>query len=363
MGDRAQDNRLRRRAFRPALTVPFLAALCALASGLGLAQAGRSAPPELAGEAVRSTKAAFRRPADTPFPGTNPFSPEKEALGKALFFDPRLSRSGSVSCATCHNPSLGWTDGLPRAVGFGMEILPRRTPQVRNLAWAAAFQWDGRADSLEMQARMPITAPAEMNMTMDLVIARLKAAPGYAPLFRAAFAGDDPLNAGNLLAALATYERTLVSPRAPFDRWIEGDEAAIGPDAKQGFALFIGKAGCSACHSGWRFTDDSFHDIGLAVTEDVGRGAFAPPSVTAMQHAFKTPSLRELRMQGPYMHDGQLPDLDAVLEHYARGGEKRPSLSFEMKPLELAADERRALVAFLQTLKAEPVPVALPHLP
>ncbi|GLK75235.1 cytochrome-c peroxidase [Methylopila jiangsuensis] len=341
-------------------SVLVCAAAYAVTTGVGAAPepAGQAAPADLA-----ALKAKFRRPDATPFPKANPHSPEKEALGKALFFDPRLSRSGSVSCGTCHNPSLGWTDGLPRAVGFGMATLHRRTPPVRNLAWGAAFQWDGRADSLEAQARMPITAPDEMNMTMDLVVERLKAVAGYGPLFAGAFGGDDPISARNVTAALATYQRTLVSGEAPFDRWIAGDETAIAPDAKSGFALFNGKAGCAACHSGWRFTDDSFHDIGLTASDDRGRGKFAPPSVVAMQNAFKTPSLRDLRMQGPYMHDGQIGSLADVVEHYAKGGEKRPSLSFEMKPLDLSEAERRQLIAFLETLKAEAAPVALPQLP
>lgn len=336
----------------------------AVTTGSSDATTDRPAPTGLASaDELAASKAKFRRPASTPFPKANPHSAEKEALGKALFFDPRLSRSGSMSCGTCHNPSFGWSDGLPRAVGFGMAPLPRRTPHVRNLAWGAAFQWDGRAPSLEAQARMPLTAPDEMNMTMDLVIERLKAVPGYAPLFRSAFDEEDPISARNVAAALATFQRTLVSPEAPFDRWIEGEEEAIGADAKRGFALFTGKARCSACHSSWRFSDDGFHDIGLRATADLGRGKFAPPSVVAMQHAFKTPSLRDLRLQGPYMHDGQLQTLGEVIEHYAKGGETRPSLSFEMRAVALSERERRDLVAFLETLTAAPSPVALPLLP
>ncbi len=308
-------------------------------------------------------KDRFRRPDGVPHPKTNPATPEKVVLGKTLFFDPRLSRSSSVSCATCHNPSLGWSDGLSRAVGFGMVPLSRRTPQVRNLAWGTAFQWDGRADSLEAQARMPITAPDEMNMSMDLIVERLKALPGYKQLFRDAFGGEESIGARNVTAALATFQRTIVSGEAPFDRWIKGEEEAIGPDARRGFALFTGKANCAACHSGWRFTDDSFHDIGLRADDDLGRGKFVPPSVTAMRYAFKTPSLRDLRMQGPYMHDGQLSSLDAVIEHYVKGGERRPSLSFEMKPVELSVQERRYLTAFLESLAAEPSSLTLPQLP
>ncbi|MFG7489914.1 tryptophan tryptophylquinone biosynthesis enzyme MauG [Methylorubrum rhodesianum] len=352
---------------RPILPIPVLLAWAVLLCGGTYVVTARSdaatATDGPSQQDITALKERFRRPDGVPHPKANPATPEKVTLGKALFFDPRLSRSGSVSCATCHNPSLGWSDGLTRAVGFGMVLLPRRTPPVRNLAWGSAFQWDGRADSLEAQARMPITAPDEMNMSMDLVVERLKAVPGYAPLFREAFGDEEPISARNVTAALAAFQRTLVSGKAPFDRWIEGEEAALGADARRGFALFTGKANCAACHSGWRFTDDSFHDIGLKAGDDLGRGKFAPPSVTAMRYAFKTPSLRDLRMQGPYMHDGQLGSLDAVIEHYVEGGERRPSLSFEMKPVALSTQERRDLTAFLESLAADPAALTLPHLP
>lgn len=349
------------------VAVVWFVAVCSFAyvvtTGRGDATANASTDGMPSAGELAALKQRFRRPDSIPHPKANPHSEEKERLGQMLFFDPRLSRSGSVSCGTCHNPSFGWSDGLPKAVGFGMAELPRRTPHVRNLAWGAAFQWDGRAPTLEAQAKMPLTAPDEMNMTMDLVVERLKAVSGYAPLFQAAFEGEDPITARNVTAALATFQRTLVSEVAPFDRWIDGDESAIGTDAKRGFALFTGKAKCSACHSSWRFSDDSFHDIGLKTSEDVGRGKFAPPSVVAMQNAFKTPSLRDLRLQGPYMHDGQLRTIDDVIEHYAKGGEKRPSLSAEMKVVDLTDRERRELVAFLETLNAGSKPVTLPLLP
>lgn len=316
----------------------------------------------IAGAAIESLKARYRRPDFVPFPKTNPHTPAKEELGKALFFDPRLSRSSSVSCASCHNPSLSWSDGLPRAVGFEMKPLARRTPPVMNLAWGTAFQWDGRAETLEQQARMPLTAPDEMNMTMDMVVERLRATPGYQALFEKAFEQPTSITPESVTAALATYQRTLVSGRAPFDRWVEGQDDALAPEAKRGFALFTGKARCASCHSTWRMTDDSFHDIGLK-GEDLGRGKFAPPSVVTMQHAFKTPSLRDLRLQGPYMHDGSVQNLDDVIEHYVKGGAKRPSLSSDMRPLELSADERRDLIAFLTSLKAEPTRIELPQLP
>jgi len=311
---------------------------------------------------LEELKARYKRPEAIPFPKNNPHTVEKERLGRKLFFDPRLSRSQIVSCATCHNPSLGWSDGLPKGVGHEMQQLARRSPSVLNLAWAPLLMWDGRAHSLEHQASLPITAPEEMNMTMDDVVERLKSIEGYRDLFTQAFGETDAISEDNVLAALATYERTLVSGKAPFDRWIEGDETAISESAKNGFVLFNSKARCSACHAGWRFTDDSFHNIGLP-TEDVGRGKFTPPSVAIMQYAFKTPALRDLRLQGPYMHDGSMKTLDQVLEHYIKGGEKTPHLSPEMRPVDLTANEKKDLIAFLETLRGPPVTAKLPELP
>jgi cytochrome c peroxidase len=306
-------------------------------------------------------KAKYRRPESVPAPKSNPVTPEKVELGKHLFFDTRLSSTRSVSCASCHNPGFDWADGRARGLGVTGVPLPRRTPTVLNAAWLTALMWDGRAATLEDQAVLPITAEHEMGLALDEVIGRLKEIPGYVPLFEAAFPGQE-INTENLLAALATYERTLVSQDSPFDRWIAGDETAISEAAKRGFAVFNGAARCSKCHSGWRLTDDSFHDIGLE-TEDLGRGQFAPPSVVIMQHAFKTPALRDLRLSGPYMHDGSMKTLDEVIAHYEKGGKARPSLSPEMKPIKLSRQERDDLVAYLHTLQGPPLPVQVPRLP
>ncbi len=343
---------------------------------LGLEARAEEAPAPLAlpqGEALEKLKAAFRRPeAPPPSPKSNPLTPEKARLGEALFFDPRLSRDQARSCASCHDPSRNWSDGLARASGFAGEDLPRRTPGLMNAAWGLAFQWDGRAETLEAQARMPITAPNEMNMEMPLVAERLRAVEGYAPLFEAAFgpaSGEGALiDEARILGALASFQRSLISGRAPFDAWIEGEEEALSPEARRGFALFAGPARCSACHSGWRFTDDSFHDIGLkldpeAAEPDLGRGAFVPPEVVALRHAFKTPSLRDLAPEGFHMHDGSLRGLEAVIDHYVEGGEKRESLSFEMRPIPLEAQDRADLVAFLESLSAPEAPRAPPPTP
>lgn len=321
-----------------------------------------AAAEALDAEGLAALKAKYRRPQEVPFPTSNPLSEEKRQLGELLFFDPRLSRAQDQSCASCHDPARSWSDGRARGIGFEGQELTRRSPGVLNLAWMAAFMWDGRAHTLEKQALLPITAPEEMNMATELVVERLEEIPAYRELFARAFGAGDTITPDNVAAALATFQRTLVSSPAPFDRWIEGDESAISAAAKNGFALFNGKAGCSACHSSWRFTDDSFHDIGLD-SSDIGRGRFAPPSVVIMQHAFKTPTLRDLDADGFFMHDGSMRGFDEVIAHYEKGGTSRPSLSHEIRPIELSASERAELIEFLHTLKGEALKVGRPTLP
>jgi len=305
-------------------------------------------------------KAQYRRPETIPFPKDNPYTVEKAALGKKLYFDTRLSGANLLSCASCHSPAYGFGDGQPRGVGHGMKQLGRRSPTIVNAAFGEIFMWDGRAGSLEEQALGPIKADVEMNLPIDQLMERLKGIPGYAPLFEAAFPGDG-IKPETVAKAIATYERTVVSARAPFDSWIGNNERAISEEAKRGFVLFNTKAGCAKCHSGWNFTDHSFHDIGL-LDGDIGRGKFLP-SIEKMQHAFKTPGLREIALRGPYMHDGSIPTLEAVVEHYNEGGVDRPSRSELIGPLGLTAQEKKELVAFIQTLTSEHVPTTVPVLP
>lgn len=311
---------------------------------------------------LEALKAKYRRPASAPHPADNAPSEARVRLGLTLFFDPRLSGSGVMACATCHNPGLSWADGLDRAVGHGMKTLPRRTPTILNVAWAEALFWDGRASTLEEQALGPIASPDEMNQPLEGLVPKLSAIPEYAPQFEAAYPGEGISNA-TVAKAIASFERTVVSGRAPFDAWIEGDEGAIGADAKQGFVVFNGKARCSTCHSGWRFTDDSFHDIGVRGDDDRGRGAVLE-DIEAVQFAFKTPTLRNVDRRAPYMHDGSEKALEDAIDLYDRGGRvQRASLSREIVPLELTEQESGQLVAFLRTLTSDDAPVAIPRLP
>jgi cytochrome c peroxidase len=236
-----------------------------------------------------------------------------------------------------------------------------RSPTLLNVAWTPRLGWDGKFRDLESVAFGPITAATNMNLPEPVLIERLAAIPDYVRSFAAAF-GEGPVTRRNIEAALATYERSIVSGAAPFDRWVAGDEQAIDQNAKRGFGIFTGKGRCSECHSGWAFTDSSFHDIGTAQGDDIGRGRLFPTSVK-LRYAFKTPTLRDVARRAPYMHDGSLATLADVVALYDRGGIARPSRSASIAPLGLTESEKADLLAFLQTLTGPPQPVLMPVLP
>jgi cytochrome c peroxidase len=340
---------------------PWLLATLAFLAGAALAPVLHSyaaGAPDPRDRDLAALKAAFRRPAAVPFPKSNPFSEEKRALGERLFHDTRLSADSKFACATCHVRAKGFADGRRQGRGVPGVPLKRHTPVLWNLAWAGPVFWDGRARSLEEQVAGPIEAADEMGQPVDSLVALLAADRTYAEAFAAAFPGNPRVSPENLRNAIATFERTLVSPPTRFDRWIEGDEKALTRDEIAGFRLFAGKAQCRNCHSGWAFTDYAFHDIGLP-GEDRGRGAVL--RLEAVEHAFKTPTLREIGRSAPYMHDGSLATLDQVLRHYESRVIKRPTLSADVpRRLELSDRERQQLVAFLGTLTSEraPVPVS-----
>lgn len=304
--------------------------------------------------------ADYQRPARVPVPKANPSTPEKVALGQMLFFDPRLSGSGVISCASCHNPALGWSDALPKGLGNMGGRLGRHTPTILNVAYGEPYFWDGRAATLEDQAKGPLTSAKEMNMPATEAISRLESIPGYVAAFDRAFPGRG-ISLDTFAAAVASYERTVNSGTAPFDQWVAGDEQAVSDAAKRGFVLFNGKANCAGCHSGWRMSDDGFHDIGLPGT-DRGRAAIAP-GIVQLEHAFKTPTLRNINQRAPYMHDGSMPTLAAVIDHYDHGFEKRDSLDSQIHPLGLTSEEKSDLLAFLNTLTSVDAPAVVPVLP
>jgi cytochrome c peroxidase len=349
--------------FRTALAATALGLFGFASAGFGAALVGETRRVELGPKApasLEAMKALYRRPVAIPFPKDNPYTPQKLALGKKLYFDTRLSVTSAQSCASCHSPGFGWGDGLAVGVGHGMAKLGRRSPTIVNAAWGAIFMWDGRLANLEEQALGPIQSPGEMNMPIEQLMDRLASIAEYKPLFAAAFPNEG-MNSRTLAQAIATFERTVVSEPAPFDAWIEGNEKAISEEAKRGFAIFNAKAQCSSCHEGWNFTNEGFQDIGLT-SADVGRGQFLP-DVVKMKHAFKTPGLREIARRGPYMHDGSMATLEEVVDHYDRGGVDRPSRSDLMKPLGLSSQEKTDLVAFLNTLTSNLNPTSVPALP
>jgi cytochrome c peroxidase len=302
----------------------------------------------------------YRYPGAIPSTDDNPYAAEKADLGRRLFFDPLFSNSRNISCASCHNPSLAWADGRARAHGEGAQDMPFRTPTLLNVAWMPRLGWDGKFRDLESVAFAPITAGANMNLKEDALIARLAAMPSYVSAFAGAFP-DGAISRRNIELALANFERTIVSGDAPFDLWARGDQHAIDESAKRGFDLFNGKARCAGCHSGWTFSDGSFHDIGAAQGADIGRGRLFPSSVK-LRYAFKTPTLRDVARRAPYMHDGSVPTLEAVIDLYDRGGVERPSRSELIGPLALTDAEKTDLLAFLKTLTSV-APTASPPPP
>ena len=346
-------------AIKMAAAVAMVAAACAGVFSLATAASNQDAAQLPEQSEPHEMFADYLRPDAIPFPEENLYSDAKAELGKMLFFDPRLSVSNLISCASCHNPSFAWEDGQALGAGDKMGVLGRHTPTILNLAWSEIFFWDGRADSLEEQALGPIEAAAEMAQPLDDLLEELNAIEGYRTAFESAFPGEG-ITRDNIGKAIATFERTIVSNLAPFDLWVRGDGAAVSEAAKRGFVLFNTKARCASCHSGWNFTDDSFHDIGLT-SDDLGRSVVLEADV--LKHAFKTPGLRNIVERAPYMHDGSLTTLAEVIDHYDSGFVRRDSLSDEMKPLELSGEEKADLVAFLETLSSRDDPMDLPVLP
>lgn len=283
-----------------------------------------------------------------PVPEGNALSAAKVELGRKLFFDPVLSAEGTRSCVSCHQPSRYFTDGRARAVDRNGSPGRRNVPSILNAAYGRSFFWDGRAGSLEEQVVQPIQGETELGLPLEELIRRLSEREDYRLAFRDAF-GEGGISSGRVARALASYVRTLRSGDAPIDRFLHGDTAALSPDAKRGFRLFVGRANCGVCHLAPLFTDHRFHNTGVSWgSPDRGRSAVTGREED--QGAFKTPSLRNVAMTAPYMHDGSLATLEDVIERYDRGGDPNPALDEEIKPLGLTPTEKRHLLAFLEAL-------------
>lgn len=282
-----------------------------------------------------------------PVPEDNAMTAEKIALGKQLYFDPRLSLDNKVSCASCHDPAKGFSNGERFATGVGGKVGGRSAPTVINSAYSTLQFWDGRAKNLEEQALGPIQNPIEMTMTLEAVIKRLDAISGYKTQFKKVFGIDTPTPEA-VAKAIAAYERTVVSGNAPYDKFKAGDTKALSESAQRGMKLFFGKAHCSACHSGPSFMDNSFHNIGVGMDKkDFDKGRAEISKLSGDTGAFKTPTLREIAKTAPYMHDGSSKTLEDVIDHYAKGGIANEWLDEEVFSIKIAPGEKADLVKFL----------------
>jgi cytochrome c peroxidase len=301
-------------------------------------------------------------------PKANPLTPEKVALGQQLFFDPRLSADNTVSCASCHDPRKGFSNGERVGVGIRGQRGKRNVPTVLNAALNDFYFWDGRAASLEEQALGSIQSPDEMGQSHTATVAKLRSLKGYRAQFARAF-GTEAFTIREVAAAIAAFERTLLTGNSRFDRYKFGGEAgALTAAEERGFGLFREKARCVACHLvdefSAPFTDNRFHNLGIGIegpTPDVGR--FAVTKRLADRGKFKTPTLRNLSQTAPYMHDGRFATLEEVVDFYDKGGIRNPNFDPDITPLGLTAPGKADLVAFLRALEGVPLRVAAPPLP
>jgi cytochrome c peroxidase len=336
-------SRANRRARTSLLAASIMCAIAAL---------GSAGPPSAPWPALARYEAMA-------IPADNPMTTEKVALGRQLFFDPRLSGDGGTACASCHRPENGFTQG--RAAGG------RACPTLWNVGYLDKLFWDGTATALERAAagmwRFALAPGKAGQPGTAEVAARLAAIDGYRSQFRAVFA-EDPTTE-NVPKALAAFLRTLVTTRAR-SRWLrfrEGDPKGLSPAARRGFEVFDGKAGCTNCHNGVLLTDQQFHNVGIgmsAAKPDLGRGHIVRED--RYRGAFKTPTLLDIPRTGPYFHDGSVATLEEAVDVMAGGGLANPSLDAALRPVTLSPDERASLIAFLRELAVDDTPAA-PELP
>jgi cytochrome c peroxidase len=350
-------------AVRISLAVALALALGACRAGDARLRAGARVPPWEAANPVRPLPTPpLGSPADF---GLVPWvTPEKARLGRWLFYDPRLSADGTLSCATCHRPENAFSEPLPVSSGIRAQLGRRKSQPIVNAAFRLypVWFWDGRATTLAEQVHGPIESAVEMGNTLAGAVRAVRRAAGYAPYFREAF-GDETIDIDRIAEAIAAYEATRLSGNSRFDRYDAGDAWALSPREVRGKELFFGRAQCSQCHLGPNLTDDLFHNLGVgwrapppgADPADgfADKGRYEVTGDHEDMGAFKTPTLREVSRRAPYMHDGSVADLwDAVL-HYWRGGTPNPWLSERMEPIPLGRADVAALVAFMEAPDGE----------
>ena len=298
------------------------------------------------------------RPSPDP-PGVGPVSPGPRGqppesgdggAGRALFFDPILSHDRRLACAGCHDPERAFTDGRARSVGVFGRVGTRSVPTLVNRAYGRSFFWDGRTSSLEEQVLQPIQDPKEMDMALSDVVVRLRRDRAYSARFQARF-GRIPTHV-DLANALASYVRTILSGDAPIDRHMNGELDALSAQARHGLRIFRSKGNCTSCHLGPTFTDERFHNTGVAWQDGelLDQGRYQVTGKEEDRGAFKTPTLREVARTAPYMHAGSLATLEDVIGFYDRGGNPNPYLDAELRPLKLTFEEKQALITFLHAL-------------
>ncbi len=287
------------------------------------------------------------------FPKDNPYTPDKAALGKLLYYDTRLSADNTISCASCHSPQFGFTDGKAVSDGVKAQKGGRSAPTVINRAYSLNQFWDGRAKSLEEQAGGPMQNPIEMGNTHEAVVKSIQAIPGYALLFAKAF-GSPEIDIDRTTKAIATYERTVLSGNSAYDRYKAGNKSALNAAQVRGMDIYFHKAKCDQCHEGVNFTLNSYHNLGVGIDKpNPDPGRYEVTKNDADWGTFKTPTLRDIARTAPYMHDGSLATLEAVVDYYNKGGNKNKNLDEKIVPLKLTKTEETDLVAFLKSLNGE----------
>jgi len=317
-------------------------------------------------------------PKKIPYPENNPYSSAKKNLGKFLFFDGRLSKTGQIACASCHHPELAWTDNIMRSIGHNRQNNSRNSMTIKNVAFAKTLFWDGRAASLEEQASMPISDPKEMNTHIDIAVENINKIASYKPWFKDAF-GDEEVTADRIFKAIATFERTQVSRNSKFDKFIKGKKEVFTDEEVLGMHLFRTKARCINCHNTAYFSDNQFHNDGQTLfgskNEDFGR--YNKTKLKEDIGKFKTPTLREVSNTGPWMHHGHFLSLLDIVFLYNLGNpapiQKRylgtprdsliPTTSPIIKKLNLSKEEISAVVAFIKTLSTPKQRINLTKMP